>query len=110
MFWTKKALILTFLIYLMDAREMLSIGFILSLGLALDFNDPPKLLAQATRSTDSYSYRRLKKSGDIRLLQVYPRLSFLSIKCSLLDGPLTGILIYEAISYTWGTPEKTKEI
>jgi Heterokaryon incompatibility protein (HET) len=110
MVWTKQALILMFLIYLKDASEMWQIGLTLILGLALDFKSPPRILAQANRSTDSYTYRRLKKSGDIRLLLVYPRLSFLPIKCSLLDGPLTRILMYEAVSYTWGAPGKTKEI
>tara|TARA_R110002003_G_scaffold143_14_gene13289 strand:- start:8941 stop:11418 length:2478 start_codon:yes stop_codon:yes gene_type:complete len=59
--------------------------------------------------TRFYRYRTLT-SPEYRLLLLYPRWTFDSIRCSLLDGPITKLLDYEAVSYTWGSPEKTREI
>lgn len=49
-----------------------------------------------------YMYRPLQGSGTIRLLKLLPRRPFGSVRCELVEVPVTGLPEYECISYTWG--------
>ena len=57
-----------------------------------------------------YKYVPMKNPQDIRVILLYPRLVFLPICCSLLQGPNMKLLFYEAISYTWGDLAATEDI
>ena len=57
-----------------------------------------------------YKYSTLKKPDHIRLLLLHPRFGFRPVSGSMVDGPFMRLLFYEAISYTWGSPERTEEI
>jgi Heterokaryon incompatibility protein (HET) len=57
-----------------------------------------------------YTYSKLEKPDHIRLVLLHPRFGFRPISCSMVEGPHMRLLMYEAISYTWGNPERTEEI
>ncbi|KAG4422555.1 hypothetical protein IFR04_004324 [Cadophora malorum] len=57
-----------------------------------------------------YEYSKLKKPDHIRLLLLHPRFGFRPVSGSIVDGPYMRLLFYEAISYTWGSPERSEEI
>jgi hypothetical protein len=57
-----------------------------------------------------YKYSKLEKPDHIRLVLLHPRFGFRPISCSMVEGPHMRLLMYEAISYTWGNPERTEEI
>ncbi|PVH85127.1 HET-domain-containing protein, partial [Cadophora sp. DSE1049] len=57
-----------------------------------------------------FKYPKLRKPDDIRLLLLHPRFGFRPISGSMVDGPYMRLIFYEAISYTWGNPERTEEI
>lgn len=57
-----------------------------------------------------YKYSALKNPDHIRLVLLHPRFGFRPISCSLIEGPHMRLLFYEAISYTWGTSDRTEEI
>lgn len=47
---------------------------------------------------------------EIRLLKIAPRISSDDIECDLIHASLDDEPSYEALSYTWGTPEFIKLI
>ncbi|KAK0109250.1 hypothetical protein ONS96_003072 [Cadophora gregata f. sp. sojae] len=57
-----------------------------------------------------FKYSKLQKPDHIRLLLLHPRFGFRPVSGSMVDGPYMRLLFYEAISYTWGNPERTEEI
>jgi Heterokaryon incompatibility protein (HET) len=57
-----------------------------------------------------YKYSKLEKPDHIRLVLLHPRFGFRPISCSMVEGPHMRLLMYEAISYTWGCPDRTEEI
>jgi hypothetical protein len=57
-----------------------------------------------------YKYSKLEKPDHIRLVLLHPRFGFRPISCSMVEGPHMRLLMYEAISYTWGSPDRTEEI
>ena len=57
-----------------------------------------------------HQYTPLKNPEDIRVLLLHPRLGFLPICCSLVQGPHMRLLFYETISYTWGSADTSEEI
>lgn len=58
----------------------------------------------------TFKYSKLKEPDHIRLVLLHPRFGFRPISCTIMDGPYMRLLFYEAISYTWGNPDKTEEI
>ncbi|KAI6710310.1 hypothetical protein JHW43_007162 [Diplocarpon mali] len=57
-----------------------------------------------------YKYTALEKPDHIRLILLHPRFGFRPVSCSMLNGPHMRLLFYEAVSYTWGSPERSEEI
>ncbi|KAF1978206.1 hypothetical protein BU23DRAFT_525941, partial [Bimuria novae-zelandiae CBS 107.79] len=57
-----------------------------------------------------YTYEALKKPDHIRILLLHPTFGFRPISCNLVQGPHMRRLNYEAISYTWGGMEATRQI
>lgn len=57
-----------------------------------------------------YKYSKLESAEDIRLILLHPRFGFRPVSCSLLQGPHMRLLFYEAVSYTWGSPKRVREI
>jgi hypothetical protein len=57
-----------------------------------------------------FKYTKLQKPDNMRLLLLHPRFGFRPISGSLVDGPYMRLLFYEAISYTWGSPDRTEVI
>lgn len=58
----------------------------------------------------TYQYTKLQKPDHIRLILLHPRFGFRPISCSIMDGPYMRMVFYEAISYTWGNPDRIEEI
>ena len=57
-----------------------------------------------------YKYTELEEPDHIRLVLLHPRLGFRRISCSMVQGPPLRVCIYEAISYRWGSEDRTEEI
>lgn len=51
-----------------------------------------------------------RRAGHIRLIMLYPGRFADDIECSLLQAPLDHFKRYEALSYTWGAPDKTSSV
>ncbi|PMD13100.1 hypothetical protein NA56DRAFT_586193 [Hyaloscypha hepaticicola] len=64
---------------------------------------PPE---ESTRAHERYIYKRLPTSRHVRLLLIYPRHPDASIRCSLIPVSLEQPPYFEAVSYTWGRPDK----
>jgi hypothetical protein len=79
------------------ARRLLA-----SLALSTRFPRPMRM------GRESYSYQRLIGSKDIRLLKLRRRRLFRSPQCELVHVDMHSLVTYDAISYTWGNPEKSK--
>jgi hypothetical protein len=55
-------------------------------------------------------YEKLLELGNIRLLQIAPGNGNQDINCTLLQTPLATATVYEALSYTWGSPGRNNTI
>jgi len=64
----------------------------------------------ANPNPPEHKHTPLKNPEDIRVILLYPRFGFKKIYCSLLQGPHMQILIYEDISYNWGSADTIEEI
>ena len=119
MYYTKTSILLAVLYGCLVAgklvqgwQQVLMISLFIFTAIFLDLRFFATIQSCSTRSDgpkDLYQYRKLV-SPNYRLLLLNPRWTFDPIKCSLLNGPVIKLLDYEAVSYTWGSPEKSREI
>jgi Heterokaryon incompatibility protein (HET) len=58
----------------------------------------------------SFSYRPLNGEKPIRLLCIQPGTGSDPVSCSLIHTSLLSYPTYEALSYTWGSPERPEKI
>ncbi|KAF2817429.1 uncharacterized protein BDZ99DRAFT_493248 [Mytilinidion resinicola] len=86
--------------YLRSARNML-LAYSLWMREIAKFTNP---------NPPEYTYTPLKGPEDIRVLLLHPRFGFRPVCCSLVQGPHMRLLLYEAISYTWGKMDKTEDL
>ncbi|KAM7203547.1 Heterokaryon incompatibility protein (HET) domain containing protein [Rhypophila sp. PSN 637] len=57
-----------------------------------------------------YTYQPLRGRDTVRLLKLLPRRPLGGIHCELVELPVTDLLEYEALSYTWGTAGSVGQI
>lgn len=73
----------------------------------LRFPDDPK----NSPTSDPYQHKAIQsETGEIRLLQILPRVTNGEVSCRIIPVSLLKPPPYEAMSYTWGDPAQTKTI
>jgi hypothetical protein len=58
----------------------------------------------------TFEYRAIELDKGIRLVTLHRRLPYLQVQITLKEVSLDSAPLYEAISYTWGEPQRTKKI